>query len=107
MMTQSALYVPRQLILIRLDHAIMVPRPCNGKRGRKEWWNCWESKPLAFSSPYQCSLRMVCAYVGMMCVVGMYVCLNNLVRGLREGPCGPRIDHNELQRSNASSLQTG
>ena len=37
--------LPRQLAL-RLDHAIMVPRPCNGNRGRKERWSCRESNPF-------------------------------------------------------------
>ena len=96
--------LPCQLVLIRLDHTIIVPRPCNGKRDRKQRWSCREPKLLTFSS-CQCSLCMVCAYVGTICIVGMYVCLYNLVRGLREGPWGPRIDHNELQRRSASSLQ--
>ena len=58
-----------QLVLIRLDNTIMVPRPCIGKRGRKEPWSCRESNPGPLA--HHTSTLYVC----MICAVGTYVCL--------------------------------
>ena len=65
--------LPCQLVLIRLDHAIVVPRPVmaketgnnGGTAGSQSLW------PLAHASALY-----VCSYVCMICIYSRYVCMS-------------------------------